>query len=199
MDAGLGAQHAKCVLALDGKGRAVDADDLGRGTVVDGDLPAATLAVLHVHLKEHEGPVLGLQTTLSGLDGHDGIAVIELTGKPARKLKLIDGTGQALSRGCSLLAKGGGVGVIPHLLGKLQRGAGIGKLAARGVHGSDIFLGARDLLHGGTGGVGVIPKARGNTFGLELEHAGTLLVQVEIRLDLTEPVRKRVQLGGRYL
>ena len=125
MHTGLGAQHAKCVLALDGKGRAVDADDLSSGTVVDGDLPAATLAVLHVHLKEHEGPVLGLQTTLSGLDGHNGIAVIELTGKPARKLKLIDGTGQALSRGCSLLAKGGGIGVIPHLLGKLQRRAGV--------------------------------------------------------------------------
>ena len=199
MDAGLGAQHAKCVLALDGKGRAVDADDLGRGTVVDGDLPAATLAVLHVHLKEHEGPVLGLQTTLSGLDGHNGIAVIELTGKPARKLKLIDGTGQAFCRSGSLLAQCDGVGVIPHLLGKLQRGAGIGKLAARGVHGSDIFLGTRDLLHGGTGGVGVIPKARGNTFGLELGHARALFVQMEIRLYLAEPVRERVQLGGRYL
>lgn len=93
-----------------------------------------------------------------GLMVTNGIAVIELTGKPARKLKLIDGTGQALSRGCSLLAKGDGVGVIPHLLGKLQRGAGIGKLAARGVHGSDIFLGTRDLLHGDTGGVGVTQK-----------------------------------------
>ena len=125
--------------------------------------------------------------------------MIELTGKPARKLKLVDSAGQAFCRSGSLLAQCGGVGVIPHLFGKLQRGAGIGKLAARGVHGSDIFLGASDLLHGGTSGVGVIPKARGNTFGLELGHAGTLLVQVEIRLDLTEPVRKRVQLGGRYL
>ena len=60
VDAGLGAQHAKRILALDGKGRTVDADDLGRGAVVNGDLPAATLAVLHVHLKEHEGPVLRL-------------------------------------------------------------------------------------------------------------------------------------------
>ena len=125
--------------------------------------------------------------------------MIELAGKPARKLKLIDGTGQALSRGCSLLAKDGGVGVIPHLLGKLQRGAGIGKLAARGIHGSDIFLGARDLLHGGTGGVGVIPKAGGHACSLELGHARALFVQMEIRLDLDEPVRKRVQLGGRYL
>ena len=60
VDAGLGAQHAKRVLALDGKGRAIDADNLSRGAVVNGDLPAATLAVLHVHLKEHEGPVLRL-------------------------------------------------------------------------------------------------------------------------------------------
>ena len=199
MNAGLGTKHAKGILAFDSKGRAVDADNLGRGTIVDGDFPAATLAVLHVHLKKHEGPVLGLQTTLSRLDGHNGITVIELTGEPARKLKLIDGAGQAFCRGCSLLAKGSGVGVIPHLLGKLQSGAGIGKLAARVVHGSDIFLGARDFLHGGTGGVGVIPKAGGHAFGLELGHARALFVQVEIRLDLAEPVRKRVQLGGRYL
>ena len=125
--------------------------------------------------------------------------MIELTGKPARKLKLIDGTGQAFCRSGSLLAQRSGIGVVAHLLGKLQRRTGIGKLAARGIHGSDIFLGARDLLHGGTGGVGVIPKAGGHAFSLELGHAGTLLVQVEIRLDLTEPVRKRVQLGGRYL
>ena len=125
--------------------------------------------------------------------------MIELTGKPARELKLIDGTSQAFRSGRSLLAKSRGVGVIPHLLGKLQRRAGIGKLAARGVHGSDVFLDARDLLHRGTGGVGVIPKAGGHAFGLKLGHVGTLLVQMEIRLDLAEPVRKSVQLGGRYL
>ncbi len=125
--------------------------------------------------------------------------MIELTGKPARKLKLVDGTGKALCRSGSFLAQCSGVGVIPHLLGKLQRGAGIGKLAAGGVHGSDIFLGARDLLHGGTGSVGIIPKAGGHAFSLELSHARALFVQMEIRLDLAEPVRKRVQLGGRYL
>ena len=125
--------------------------------------------------------------------------MIELAGKPARELKLVDGAIQTLCRSRSLLTKGSGVRVIPHLLGKFQRRAGIGKLAARGVHGSDVFLGARDLLHRGTGGVGVIPKAGGHAFGLELGHAGTLLVQMEIRLDLAEPVRKRVQLGGRYL
>ena len=125
VDAGLGAQHAKCVLALDGKGRAVDADDLGCGTVVDGDLPAATLAVLHVHLKEHEGPVLCLQAALPGLDGHNRVAVIELTGKPARKLELVDSAGQAFCRSGSLLAQRGGIGVVAHLLGKLKRRAGV--------------------------------------------------------------------------
>ena len=42
--------------------------------------------------------------------------------------------------------------VTAHLLGKLQRRTGVGKLAARGIHGSDIFLGASDLLHGGASG-----------------------------------------------
>ena len=125
VDAGLGAQHAKRVLALDGKGRTVDADDLSRGAVVNGDLPAATLAVLHVHLEEHEGPVLRLQAALSGLDGHNRVAVIELTGKPARKLELVDSAGQAFCRSGSLLAQCGGIGVVAHLLGKLQRRAGV--------------------------------------------------------------------------
>ena len=125
MNAGLGTKHAKGILAFDSKGRAIDADNLGRGTIVDGDFPTATLAVLHVHLKKHEGPVLGLQTTLSGLDGHNGITVIELTGEPARKLELVDSAGQAFCRSGSLLAQCGGVGVIPHLLGKLQRRAGV--------------------------------------------------------------------------
>ena len=196
---GLGAKHAKRVLALDGKGRAVDADDLGCGTIVDGDLPAATLAVLHVHLKEHEGPVLRLQATLSGLDGHDRVAMVELAGEPTRKLEFIDGAGQALRRSGSLLAQGGGIGVVTHLLGKLQRRASIRKLAACVVHGGDVLLGAGDLLHRGASGVGVIPKARSHALGLELGHARALLVQMEIRLDLAEPVRKRVQLGGRYL
>ena len=125
--------------------------------------------------------------------------MIELTGEPARKLELIDGTGQALRRSGSLLAQSGGIGIVTHLLGKLQRHAGIGKLAARVVHGGDVLLGAGDLLHRGAGGVGIIPKAGGHAFGLELGHARALLVQMEIRLDLAEPVRKRVQLGGRYL
>ena len=125
MHTGLGAQHAKRVLALDGKGRTVDADNLGRGAIVDGDLPAAALAVLHVHLKEHESPVLRLQATLPGLDGHNRVAVIELTGKPARKLELVDSAGQAFCRSGSLLAQCGGIGVVAHLLGKLQRRAGV--------------------------------------------------------------------------
>ena len=192
VDAGLGAKHTEGVLAFDGKGGAIDADDLGRGAIVDGGLPPATLAVLHVHFKEHEGPVLGLQTALSGLDGHNRVTVIELAGKPARKLELVDSARQALRRGGSLLAQCGGIRVVAHFLGKLQRGTGIGELTARGIHGSDVLLGTRDLLHGGASGIGVVPKAGSDAFGLELRHAGALLVQMEIRLDLAESVRKSV-------
>ena len=180
VNTGLGTKHAEGILAFDGKGRAIDADNLGRGAIVDGDLPTAALAVLHVHLKEHEGPVLGLQTALPGLDGHNRVAMVELPGKPARKLKLVDGAGKALRRGGSLLTQRSGIGVIAHFLGKLQRGASIGKLTARRIHGGDILLGACNFLHRGASGVGIVPKAWGDAFGLELRHAGALLVQMEI-------------------
>ena len=106
--------------------------------------------------------------------------MVELPGKPARKLKLVDGVGKALRRGGSLLTQRGSIGVIAHFLGKLQRGASIGKLTARGIHGGDVLLGARNLLHRGASGIGVVPKAWGDAFGLELRHAGALLVQMEI-------------------
>ena len=106
--------------------------------------------------------------------------MIELTGKPARKLKFVDSAGQALRRGGSLLTQCGGIGVIAHFLGKLQRGASIGKLTARRIHGGDVLLSARNLLHRGASGIGVVPKTRGDAFGLELRHTGALLVQMEI-------------------
>ena len=125
--------------------------------------------------------------------------MIELTGKPACKLKLVDGPGQAIRRGGGLLTQRGGIGIVAHLVGKLQRRAGIGKIAACGIHGGDVFLGACNLLHRGTSGFGVIPKPRGDAFGLELGYTGALFIQMEICLDLAEPVRKCVQLGNRHL
>ena len=125
--------------------------------------------------------------------------MIELAGKPARKFELIDGARQTISRGGSLLTQCSGIGVIAHFLGKFQRRAGIGELAARGIHGGDILLGARNLFHRGASGIGVVPKAGSDALGLKLAHVGAFLVQMEIRLNLAEPVRKRVQLGGRYL
>ena len=56
----LGTEHAERVLALHRDGGAVDADDLRCGAIVHRDLPATTGTVLHVHLEQHEGPVLGL-------------------------------------------------------------------------------------------------------------------------------------------
>ena len=124
--------------------------------------------------------------------------MVELPGKPARKLKLVDGAGQAFCRSGSSSRNATASGSSPSpRQAPAQRGHR--KARARGVHGSDIFLGARDLLHRGASGIGVVPKARGDAFGLELRYAGALLVQMEVRLNSptgpqTRPARRALPL-----
>ena len=199
MHARLGTEHAERVLALDGKGGAVDADDLGRGAVVDRDLPAAARAVLHVHLEEHEGPVLRLETALPRLDGDDAVAVVELAGKPARELKLID-TALKLGGGAGRLGHElAGLGVLPHLVRKLERGAGVGEMGAGVLDSRDIGLGGGDLGHHGASGIGIVPKTGLGALGLERSHARGFLVKVQIPLDLVQARGQSVERGGVHL
>ena len=99
--------------------------------------------------------------------------MIELTGKPAGKLHLVDLALKALRRrrcfGQQLL-------VAAHLVGKLERGARIGDSLARIRHGLDILFAAGKLGHQRAGGIGVIPKTGLGAFCLELRHAGALLI-----------------------
>ena len=86
MHALLGSKHAIGVVSTHGKRGAIDADALGGRGVVYRDLPATALTIAQVHVEEHVAPVLRLETALSGRHAHDGVAVVELARKPARKL-----------------------------------------------------------------------------------------------------------------
>ena len=169
----LGTQHAKGVLALNGDGGTVDADNLCRGTVVDRHLPTAARTVLHVHLKEHEGPVLRLKASLAGLDGENRVAVIKLAGKPAGELHIVDLALESLRRRRCL---GQQLLVAAHLVGKFECGKSIGDAFTRIRHGLDVLFAVGELGHQRAGGIGVIPKASLGAFCLQLRHAGALLI-----------------------
>ncbi len=113
----LSTQHAKGIFALNSKGCAVNANNFGCRTIVDGDLPSATCAVLHIHLEEHEGPVLGLQATLTRLDAHNSVAVVKLTRKPAGEFHLVD---LMFKLAGSLRSLSNQILVAAHLGGKLE-------------------------------------------------------------------------------
>ena len=190
VDAGLGAQHSEGVLALDGERGAVDADDLRRGAVVHRDLPPPAGAVAHVHLEQHEGPVLSLQAALPGLDGDDGVPVVELAGEPARELHLVDGAREGLDRGGRL---GEQLLVTVHLRGELERGPGVAQALAGALDRGDVVAVAGELGHDGPGRVGVVPEAGGGDAVLELRHALALLVEVQVGFDLGQPEGERVE------
>ena len=72
----LGAKHAIGVLAAHREHGAVEANDLARLGVVDGDGPAAAVAVALVHAEEHLAPVLRLKASLARRHRYDGVAVV---------------------------------------------------------------------------------------------------------------------------
>ena len=197
MHAGLGAEHPKRILALHGEGRTVDADLLGRRAVVDRDLPAVARTVLHIHLEQHEGPVLGLQATLAGLDGYDGVAVVELAGKPTRQLQMIDGAAENLGRGRCLGHQVGRLGVVTHLAGKFERGARVGKLCAGILDGLHIIARRRELCHDCARMLGIVPEARLGALALELRRTLAFLVQMQVDLNLIEARRQGIERLGR--
>ena len=192
---GLSAEHAECVLALNRDGGPVDTDDFGGRAIVDRDLPTAAGAVLHVHLEQHEGPILGLQATLPGLDGQNRTAMVEFTGEPTGELHLIDG---AREFGSGL----GGLGdelsavLLPHLLGELEGGAGVGQALARAIHKRHVTLHLGELGHVSASRIGIVPKTGGGARLLQFAHAAAGLIDVQICLDLGKARLEGVQIGG---
>jgi len=60
------------------------------GHTVEGDREAAPLTPLLVHAQQHLGEVLGVDSTILGVDLHDAVGVVVLAGEHAAQLKLIE-------------------------------------------------------------------------------------------------------------
>ena len=171
------------------EGCTVDADDLSCRTIVDIDLPAATVAVAQVHAKEHLAPVLSLKAPLPRRNGNDRVAVIEVVGKPAGKLELRELVLER-RRGFSRLGK---KIVVPHLLAELERRGGVIELGVRAIDGGHIGLGRSKLRHHIAGGVRIVPKRRVRALLLEALDVQAALVDVEIAFHLDETRAQSVE------
>ncbi len=122
--------------------------------------------------------------------------MVELTGKPARELHLVDGARELRHR---LRGLGHELGaVLPHLLSKLKGGTSVGQALVRSVHRRDVALCLGKLGHHRARRLGVVPKRRFRTRGLKLTHASTQLVDMQVGLNLAQTLLKSVQLGGRH-
>ena len=187
--ASFGAEHAVGVLAVDGEGRPVDADDLARGAVVDVDFPAAAVAVAQVHAEQHLAPVLGLEAALAGGHGDDGVAVVEVVGEPAGELELRELAFQLCRRGGGLVAQV----VVARLFRELERRRGVVELLAGVVDGGDVGLRRCELRHHLAGGVCVVPQRRVAALILEALDVQTALIDVEIPLHLGETCAQSVE------
>ena len=185
----LGTEHAIGVLAAHRERGTVDANDLGRRRVVHRHLPAATLAVAQVHVQKHAAPVLRLEPALARRDAHDGITLVKLAGKPARKLQLAQ---VVLERVCRCLGLGKEV-VIVHLGRKLKSGLRVIKLGMGRLDARNVVLRLGETRHGLPRSVRVVPKAGLGAALLKVSNKGAALVNVQIPLDLGKPLRERVE------
>ena len=179
----LGAEHAVGVGAAHGDGRAVQADRLARGRVVDGDLPAAALAVGQVHAEEHLAPVLRLQAALPRVDVDDGVAVVELVGKPARQLELVKIVGQAPADVGRLLKRL----FVLELAAQLERRLGVFEPRMCPLDRRHVVFRLGQAGHRRLRGRRVVPKARHRALSLELRDHPAPLFDMQILLDARKP------------
>ena len=128
---------------------------------------------MDVHLVEHLGPVLGLETPLARVHRQDGIALVELPGEPGLDLQLIKQGGQL---GGSL---GGLLGEGPVVAGQLAGGRGIVGQGTGPLVVGDGGPQARGPLAHGLGRRRVVPEVRCRRLLVEGGQIGGLLIDMQ--------------------
>ena len=153
MHAGLGAQQAKGVFALDLERGALDAGGIARGFVFDLGLEALALAVAQVLAQQHAGPVAGLGAAGAGLDVDKTVQRVGRVVEHAAEFQALD----------DLFELGGFVfdvmqaGLVAFILAHLEQLGVVGEftfqLADGHHHAVERFFLAAQLL----GALGVVP------------------------------------------
>src|SRR5690606_20785291 len=96
VNAGLGAQPAEGILAVDVNGGALDAGNLAGGDFHHLDIESLVLAPAQVHAQQHLGPVLRLGAAGTGLDVDESAIGVHLAGEHAAEFQLLQLSAEAV-------------------------------------------------------------------------------------------------------
>ena len=154
--AGLGAQPAVCVVAVDAHGRALDARLLARRALHQLGIEAAPLGPAQVHSKQHLGPVLRLGAAGAGLDVEEGRRGVHLAGEHAPELELGE---PRLERVEVTRHLAGGVRVLLRRR-QLEQLARIARPRVQRLHRADDLLELRALAAHRLRALGIVPQLR---------------------------------------
>jgi hypothetical protein len=165
--AGLRAQLAEGVVALDLQRRAADAGDVALGLFQHLGLEALALAVLQVLAQQHRRPVAGLGAAGAGLDVDEAVQRIRRVAEHAAELELLDRLAQRVRLGLDRGEAGRVALGLAHLVelgvvGEVRR-----QVVDRLDHGLQRLLLAPQVLRA----LGLVPDAR----------------VLECRLDFVQP------------
>jgi len=90
VDAGLAGKKAVCVFTDELNGRGFDSGFFAGSFVEEGGVDSFSFRPAQIHTQEHRGPILRLGAASAGLDGHDGVEVIGLTGEERLRFQIAD-------------------------------------------------------------------------------------------------------------
>jgi len=185
--AGLGAQQAVGVVALDLDGGAANARHVALGLFEHLGLEALALAVLEVLAHEHLRPVAGLGAAGAGLDVDEAVGWVGRVVEHPAELELPD-DGLELGR---IGLDGGERREIAFVLGHLVQLGVVGKVARQVVDGLDHGVQAALLAAQFLCPLGVVPDARILERGVDFVQPQCLAVVVK-----DTPVARRCARSG---
>jgi hypothetical protein len=173
--AGLGAQQAERVLALDLDRRAADAGHVALGLFHHLGLEALALGVLEVLAQQHRGPVAGLGSAGAGLDVDEAVQRVGRVVEHAPELELLDDLAQLRRLGVD---RGQAVDIAVGLGHVVQLGV-VGQVARQVVDGLDHRLERLLLAPELLGALGLVPDVRVLERGVDLVQAQGFAVVVK--------------------
>jgi hypothetical protein len=173
--AGLGAQEAERVLALDLDRRAADAGDVAGGLLHHLGLEALSLAVLEVLAQQHRRPVARFGAAGAGLDVDEAVARVERVVEHAPELELGDGRLELGGVGLDADQAVDVAFLLRHLVQLAVVGEVRGEVVDRRDHRVERALLAAELL----GALRLVPDVRVLEGGVDLVQAQRFAIVVK--------------------
>jgi len=175
VDAGLGAQQAEGVFALDLDRGALDARGFTRGLVFDRGLEALAFGVLEVLAQQHAGPVLRLGTACAGLDVDEAVVGVGRVVEHPAELELLDLLAQFLG----VVGDGLQARLVAFFLAHLVELGVVGQVTLQALDGQHHAVQRLLFLAQFLGLLGVVPDRRVFQRGVDRPQAFGFGIEVK--------------------